>query len=64
MRDEALAAGVYHHALLNRDYPRIQIVTVREMIEENRRIDLPLSLDVLNSAAPAKTDDQQALALD
>lgn len=64
MRDEALAAGVYHHALLNRDYPRIQIVTVREMIEENRRIDLPLSLDVLKSAAPAKTDDQQALALD
>lgn len=64
MRDEALAAGVYHHALLNRDYPRIQIVTVREMIEENRRIDLPLNLDVLKSAAPAKTDDQQALALD
>jgi DNA modification methylase len=64
MRDEALAAGVYHHALLNRDYPRIQIVTVREMIEENRRIDLPLSLDVLKSAAPAKTDDQQALTLE
>lgn len=64
MREEALAAGVYHHALLNRDYPRIQIVTVREIIEENRRIDLPLSLDVLKSAAPAKTDDQQPLALE
>lgn len=63
MRDEAMAAGMYHHELLNRDTPRIQIVTIQEMIEEGKRIDLPLSLDVLKSAAPAKTDDQQALAL-
>jgi DNA modification methylase len=63
MRNEAMAAGVYHHALLNRDYPRIQIVTVREMIEETRRIDLPLSLEVLKSAATATTEEQQALLL-
>ena len=61
MRDEALAAGVYHHGLLNRDYPRIQIVTVREMIEDSKQIDLPLSLDVLKSAAVAITEDQQIL---
>lgn len=64
MRDEALAAGVYHHELLNRDYPRIQIVTVREMIEENQRIDLPLSLEVLKAAAEATTEEQQALPLE
>ena len=64
MREEALAAGVYHHALLNRDYPRIQVVTVQEMIEEGQRIDLPLSLEVLKAAAPAKPDDQQPLALE
>lgn len=61
MRDEALAAGMYHHELLNRDDPRIQIVTIHEMIEEGKRIDLPLILDVLKTAAPAKTNDQQAL---
>ena len=64
MRDEALAAGVYHHALLDRDYPRIQIVTVREMIEDGKRIDLPLSLDVLKTAATVKTEEQHPLALD
>lgn len=61
MRDEALAAGMYHHELLNRDYPRIQIVTIHEIIEEGKRIDLPLILDVLKAAAPAKTNEQQAL---
>lgn len=64
MRDEALAAGVYHHALLDRDYSRIQIVTVREMIEDGKRIDLPLSLDVLKKAATVKTEEQHTLALD
>ena len=64
MRDEALAAGVYHHALLDRDYPRIQIITVREMIEDGKRIDLPLSLDVLKTAATVKTEEQHPLALD
>ena len=63
MRDEAMSAGFYHHELLNRDYPRIQIVTVQEMIEENRRIDLPLSLDVLKSAVAVDTNEQHALAL-
>ncbi len=60
MRDEALSAGVYHHDLLNRDVPCVQIVTVQEMLE-GRRIDLPLSLDVLKSAVPAKNDDQRRL---
>lgn len=64
MRDEALAAGVYHHVLLDRDYPRIQIITVREMIEDGKRIDLPLSLDVLKTAATVKTEEQHPLALD
>jgi hypothetical protein len=54
MRDEAMAAGMYRHELLNRDTPRIQIVTIQEMIEDGRRIDLPLSLDVLKAAAPRK----------
>jgi site-specific DNA-methyltransferase (adenine-specific) len=63
MRDEALAAGIYHHELLNRDYPRIQILTVQEMIEDGKRIDLPLSLDVLKSAVAVATEEQHSLAL-
>ena len=63
MRDEALAAGVYRHELLNRDVPRIQIVTVQEIIEDGRRIDLPLSVEVLKSATVVSTEEQQALEL-
>ena len=61
MRDEALAAGIYHHVLLNRDYAKIQIVTIQEMLEQNKRIDLPLGVDVLKSAAAATIEQQQSL---
>ncbi|MBB1076273.1 restriction endonuclease [Rhodoferax sp. 4810] len=61
MREEAMAAGIYHHQLLNRAYPCIQLVTGREMIEAGRRSDLPLNLDVLNSAAPVNTSQQSDL---
>ena len=44
---EARKAGHYHHALMGRDYPKIQIVTVQEIIEEGKRLDLPLAHDVL-----------------
>lgn len=63
MKEEALAAGVYHYQLLNRNYPQIQIVTIKEMIEEGRRIDLPLSLDVLKSASAVVTEEQHILNL-
>ncbi|WP_194374824.1 DNA methyltransferase [Thiospirillum jenense] len=61
MREEAMAAGIYHHQLLNRAYPCIQLVTGREMIEAGRRSDLPLNLNVLNSAAPVNTSQQSDL---
>ncbi|MBB1089759.1 restriction endonuclease [Rhodopseudomonas palustris] len=64
MREEAMAAGIYHHQLLNRAYPCIQLVTGREMIEAGRRSDLPLNLDVLNSAAPVNTSQQSDLLQD
>jgi len=50
MRESAMSAGVYEHSLMGRSYPRIQIVTVREMIEEKKRLEMPLSLEVLKSA--------------
>ncbi|MBB1124866.1 DNA methyltransferase [Thiospirillum jenense] len=61
MREEAMVAGIYHHQLLNREYPCIQLVTVQDMIEAGRRSDLPLNLDVLNSASPVNTGQQSDL---
>ena len=52
MREEAMAAGMYEHKLMGRAYNRIQIVTIREIIEEKKRLDMPLSLEVLKSAKP------------
>jgi DNA modification methylase len=51
MRSEAKGAGSYLHALTGRRIDQIQIVTVREMLENKKcRMDLPLTLEVLNAA--------------
>jgi DNA modification methylase len=41
MRREAATAGSYHSAVSDRDYPRLQILTIRELIEDRRSPDLP-----------------------
>ena len=56
MLAEAKAAGQYHHELMGRKYDKIQIVTVQEIIEEHRRLDMPLSRDVLKSAVRSEED--------
>ena len=42
MQLEATTAGVYQSELSGREYPRIQILTIRELLEEHRRADLPV----------------------
>ena len=42
MHLEATTAGVYHSELSGREYPRIQILTIRELLDEHRRPDLPV----------------------
>jgi len=42
MRQEAAEAGYYHSDLSGKDYPRLQILTVRELLEEGRKPSLPL----------------------
>lgn len=32
MRDEAMSAGIFNHELMNRNYPRIQIVTIEDIV--------------------------------
>jgi DNA modification methylase len=63
MIDEAKHAGFYEHAIMGKRYDRIQIVTVQEMIEQERRIDLPLSFDVLKQAAKSKDVSQLGLGI-
>ena len=42
MQLEATTAGVYQSAFSGREYPRIQLITIRELLEEHRRPDLPV----------------------
>jgi hypothetical protein len=39
-----------------KDYSKIQIATVREMIEDGWRLDLPFALDVLKAARKASQE--------
>ena len=59
MRDEAFAAGVYRHEYLGRDFDCIQIVTIKEMIEQGKRLDLPLSLEVVKKAEAKRQTKEQ-----
>ena len=50
MREEANAAGFYQHEMMNQTYPRIQIATIAEMVEQHKRLNIPMSLEVLKKA--------------
>lgn len=41
MKQEAAEAGFWHSEVWNRDYPRIQIISIRELLEDGKRPDLP-----------------------
>lgn len=55
MIKDAHAAGSYHHAMMGRSYDKIQIVTVKDIIEKDMRLNIPTSLDVLKAAQRAAT---------
>ena len=63
MIEEAKKAGFYEHKIMGKKYDRIQIVTVQELIEQDRRIDLPLSFDVLKQAVKSKDNSQMDLGI-
>ncbi len=50
MIKEAKTAGQYHHDLMGRNYDAIQIVTIEDMIERGKVLDIPMSLEVLREA--------------
>lgn len=54
MIEDAKAAGTYHHEMMNRSYDRIEIVTIKDIIEQDKRLDVPTSLEVLKAARADK----------
>ena len=66
MKQEATTAGFYHSELTERDYPRLQILSIRELLEEHKKPDLPLFvMPAFQKATKVQGDqgDQQKLAL-
>ena len=53
MKEEANAAGVYELKLMARSYTRVQIVTIAELVEQHKRLEIPTGLDVLKTAKAA-----------
>jgi DNA modification methylase len=53
MLHEAKSAGQYQHETMGRSYDSISIVTVREIVEERKRLEIPMSLEVLAAAKRA-----------
>jgi site-specific DNA-methyltransferase (adenine-specific) len=50
MKSEALECGTYTHPLTERDYPRVLVVGVDDIIERGARLDVPMSREVLKKA--------------
>lgn len=61
MRDEAKGIGQYTHPLMQKNYDRVQIVTIQEIIEQDKRLDIPMSLEVLKKAQAVVSDSQLQL---
>lgn len=57
MKDEANGVGLYAHPTMGRNYPRVQIVTVAEIVEQHKQLEIPMSLEVLKKAQAVTTQD-------
>jgi hypothetical protein len=58
------AVGMYEHRLMGRHDARIQSVTIADIVEQDKRLDIPMSLEVLRKAESENTDTQTMLLLD
>jgi site-specific DNA-methyltransferase (adenine-specific) len=64
MLAEAKAAGQYRHETMGRSYDKISIVTIKEIIEEGKRLDIPMSLEVVAAAKRVVNEKQIELDLE
>lgn len=61
MIHDAKAAGQYKHDEMGRTYDRINVVTVREIVEDRIRLEIPMSMDVLKAAQKEIKEKQEVL---
>jgi site-specific DNA-methyltransferase (adenine-specific) len=57
----AKAAGQFKHEDMGRSYDRVQIVTIREIVEQGKRLDIPMSVSVLKAALKEVKEEQLPL---
>jgi DNA modification methylase len=55
---EAKGAGQYLHESMGRNYDRISIVTIQDIVEGGKRLEIPMSVEVV-AAAKRKADTEQ-----
>ena len=64
MQKEAVSAGYYHSTLYNRDYPKIQILTVEELLQ-GKKVDMPpTSIEFFPKAPRVSKKEGEQIALD
>lgn len=61
MKAEAKGADQYQHPLMKRPYDKISIVTAQEIVEQNKRLEMPLSIEVVPSAKRISSAEQREL---
>jgi site-specific DNA-methyltransferase (adenine-specific) len=59
---EAKGAGPYRHEEMGRSYDKISIVTIKEIVEQGKRLEIPMSLEVLAAAQRQEEDIQLPLS--
>ena len=59
MRDEAASAGRYESKLWQKDYPKIQILTIESLLSGNERLDAPSQINPFATAARESTAHKQ-----
>ena len=65
MKDEAATDGIFIHPLFtNKKYNKIQIITIKEIIEGNKRLEIGLTNNPLKDAKPQSKDKQLSLNVD
>lgn len=63
MRTEAVSAGSYHSPLWDRDYPKIQIVTIEELLE-GKAVDMPSATSPYAKAPKLSKEQGEQIALE
>ena len=63
MLAEAKSAGHYRHETMGRNYDKISIVTIKEIVDKGKRLEIPMSLEVVKAAQKSTDPDEQMTLL-